>query len=138
MEPRQCQHTCGPLITHMKDTPETYTPCRALITRIRGRYCYVPAKIPLRIYAKHQYYTRVRVQKYVIIYISTQKYKYSVITDCDIILHNYYITKRLKSRLYKVQKIRTHELKERILRAGHDGRTLQLIHVLLEEGLILS
>ena len=27
------------------------------------------------------------------VYISTQKYKYSVITDCDIILHKYYITR---------------------------------------------
>ena len=66
-------------------------------------------------YAKHQYNTGIRVRKYMVIYIPTQKYKYSVITYYDIILHNYYITKERKSRLYKVQKTRTHELKERIL-----------------------
>jgi len=45
-------------------------------------------------YAKHQYNIGVRVRKYVVIYIPTQKYKYSVITDCDIILHKYYVTPR--------------------------------------------
>ena len=60
------------------------------------------AIIPSRMYAKHQYNTGVRVQKYVIIYIPPQKYKYSVITDCDIILHKYYINKKRKSRLYKI------------------------------------
>jgi len=84
------------------------------------------------------YNTRVRVRNYVIIYIPTQKYKYSIITDCDIILHKYYITRKRKSGLYKVQKIRTHEFKERISRAGQDGRKLRLICLVLEEGLVLS
>ena len=44
-------------------------------------------------YAKHQNNTGIRVRKYVIIYIPTQKYKYSVITDCHIILLKYYITR---------------------------------------------
>ena len=96
------------------------------------------AIVPSRVYTNHQYNKGIRVQKYVVIYIPTQKYKYSVITDCDIILHKYYITRKLKSRLYKVQKIRTHELKERISRAGQDGRKLRLIHLLLAEGLVLS
>ena len=69
--------------------------------------------------AKHQYNTGVRARKYVVIYMLTKKYNYSVITDCDIILHNYYI-----SRLYKVQKIRTYKLKERISQAGQVGRKL--------------
>jgi len=89
-------------------------------------------------YAKHQYNTGVRVQKYMIIYILIQKYKYSVITDCDIILHKYYITRKYKNRLYKVQKPRTHELKERISRAGQDKRKLRLICLLLEKGMVLN
>ena len=85
-----------------------------------------------------RYNAEVRARKYVVIYIPTQKYKYSVITDRDIILHKYYITRKCKSRLYKVQKIRTHELKERISRVGQDGRKLRLICLLLEKGLVLS
>jgi len=96
------------------------------------------AIVPSCMYAKHQYNIGIRVWKYVIIYIPTQKYKYPVITDCDIMLQKYYITRKHKSRLYKVQKIRTHELKERILRAGQDGTKLWLIRLLLEEGLVLS
>ena len=57
------------------------------------------AKVHLRMYAKHQYNTRVRVRKYVITYIPTQNYKYSIIIDCAIILHNYYIIGRRKNRL---------------------------------------
>ena len=72
------------------------------------------AEVPLRMYEKHQYNTGIRVRKYVVIYVPTQKYKYSVIIDFDKILHNYYITREHKSRLYKVQKTSTHELKERI------------------------
>jgi len=89
-------------------------------------------------YAKHQNNTGIRVRKYLVIYIPTQKYKYSVTTDCDIILHKYYITRKYKNRLYRVQKIKTHKLKERISRAGKDRRKLQVIRLLLEEGLILS
>ena len=85
------------------DTTTTYI-CRAMV--------------PSRMYAKHQYIIGIRVRKYVVIYIPIQKYKYSVITICDIILHKYYITTKYKSRLYRVQKIRTHELKEIISRAG--------------------
>ena len=69
------------------------------------------AIVPLCMYAKHQYNTGIRVRKYMVIYIPTQKYKYSVITDCDIILHKYYIIRKRKSRLYKIQKTRTYELK---------------------------
>ena len=69
---------------------------------------------------------------------SNTKVQVSVITDCDIILHKYYITRKHKSRLYKVEKIRTHELNEIISRAGQDGRKLRLIRLLLEEGLVLS
>ena len=105
------------------DTTATYI-CRALV--------------PSRMYSKNQYNTGVRVWNYVIIYIPTQKCKYSVITDCDIILHKHYITRKYKSRLYKVQKIRTYELKERISRARQDGMKLWLIRLLLEEGLVLS
>ena len=96
------------------------------------------AIVPLCMYAKHQYNTGIRVRKYMVIYIPTQKYKYSVITDCDIILHKYYIIRKHKSRLYKIQKVRTHKLKERISRAGQDGMKLRLIRLLLEEGLVLS
>jgi len=49
--------------------------------------------VPLCTYIKHQYNAEIRVQKYVEIYIPTRKYKYSVITGCDIILHKYYITR---------------------------------------------
>ena len=94
--------------------------------------------VPSHIYAKNQYNIGIRVRKYMVIYIPTQKYKYSFITDCDIILHKYYITKKYKSRLYTVQKIRTDELKERISRMGQDGMKLQLIRLLLKEGLVLS
>jgi len=38
-------------------------------------------------YAKYQYNIKIKVRKYMVIYIPIQKYKYSVITDCDIILH---------------------------------------------------
>ena len=96
------------------------------------------AMVPSHMYAKHQYNIGIRVRKYVVIYIPIQKYKYSVITVCDIILHKYYITRKYKSRLYREQKIRTHELKEKISRAGQDGRKLWVIRLLLEEGLILS
>jgi len=51
------------------------------------------AMVPSHMYAKHQNNTGIRVRKYVVIYIPTQKYKYSVITGCDIILHKYYITR---------------------------------------------
>ena len=77
-------------------------------------------------------------EKYVVIYITTQKYKYSVITVCDIILHKYYITRKYKSRLHRVQKIRTHELTERISRARKDRMKLRVIRLHLEEGLVLS
>jgi len=38
----------------------------------------------------------------VVIYIPTILYKYSVITDCDPILHEYYITGAYKRMIYKV------------------------------------
>ena len=98
--------SCGAQIPRIRDTTVTY---------IRK------AKVSSHMYAKYQYNTGVRVRKYVVIYIPTQKYKYSVITDYDIILHNYYITRELKSRLYKIQKTRTHELKERIRGQGKTG-----------------
>ena len=63
-----------------------------------------------------------------LIYILTEKYKYSVITYCDIILHNYYITRKHKSKLYKVQKTRTHELKENLAsRASREETTADLL-----------
>jgi len=96
------------------------------------------AMVPLRMYAKYQYNTEIRVLKYMIIYIPIQKYKYSVITDCDIILHKYYITRKYKSRLCRVQKITTHELKERIQRAGKDRMKLRLIRLLFEESMVLN
>ena len=95
-----------PKRTRRTMTPRSHRYGDATATYIRS------AKVPLRMYAKHHYNTEVRVQKYVVIYIPTQKYKYSVITECDIILHKYYITKKRKSRQYKVQKTRTHKLKE--------------------------
>ena len=36
-----------------------------------------------------------------VIYISTEKYKYMVITESDIILQKYYITRKYKSMIYK-------------------------------------
>jgi len=40
----------------------------------------------------------------VIIYIPTEKYKYTVIRECDIILYEYYITKRHKSMINNIPK----------------------------------
>ena len=59
------------------------------------------AGIPSPIYFEHHYSTGVRVRKFVILYILT-KYKYSVITDYDLILHQCHITKRCKSMIYKI------------------------------------
>jgi len=50
---------------------------------------------------KHRYSTKVRVLKYVVLYIPPEKYKYSVIIDCDTILPEYYITKRRKIKFMK-------------------------------------
>ena len=36
-----------------------------------------------------------------LIYISIEKYKYMVITESDIILQEYYITRKYKSTIYK-------------------------------------
>ena len=44
------------------------------------------AGIPSRMYAKHKYNIGVRVRKYMVIYISIEKYKNTFITEYDIIL----------------------------------------------------
>jgi len=36
------------------------------------------------------------------IYSNRKEYKYIVITKCDLILHEYYITKRGKSMIYNI------------------------------------
>jgi len=36
-------------------------------------------------FAKYQYNTRIRVRKYMVLYIPTKEYKYLVITECDIL-----------------------------------------------------
>ena len=60
------------------------------------------AEIPSYMYTKHQYMQESEYESKVIIYIPTEKYKYIVITELDPILHEYYITRRGKSMIYKV------------------------------------
>ena len=58
-------------------------------------------KIPSHVYAKHQYMQESEYRSIVIIYIPVKWYKYIVITERDLILHEYYITKRSKNMIYK-------------------------------------
>ena len=44
------------------------------------------SEVPSQIYAKHQYRQDSECESTVVIYISTEKYKYMVITDSDTIL----------------------------------------------------
>jgi len=59
------------------------------------------SEISSRIYAKHQYRQESECGNTVIIYITTEKYKYMVITESDTILQEYYITRKYKSMIYK-------------------------------------
>ena len=72
-----------------------------------GRYgdvtatCICRSEIPSRIYAKHQYRQESEYGSTVVIYIPTEKYKYMVITESDIILQEYYITRKYKSTIHE-------------------------------------
>ena len=59
------------------------------------------SKIPSRIYAKYQYKHESEYGSTVVIYISSEKYKYMVITASDTILQEYYITRKYKSTIYE-------------------------------------
>jgi len=73
---------CNTLIREYGDVTATY------IRRV---------KIPLR----NQYTQESVCESIVVIYIPTEKYKYIVITESDIILQEYYITREYKSMIYK-------------------------------------
>ena len=77
------------------------------------------AKIPSHTYAKHQCRQKSEYESKMIIYIPTILYKYIVITECDPILQEYYITKEYKSMIYKV--IYKVQNADRISRAGQEG-----------------
>jgi len=55
------------------------------------------SKKPSRIYAKHQYRQESECGSTKVKYISTEKYKYMVITESNTILQEYYITRKYKS-----------------------------------------
>ena len=55
------------------------------------------SEIPSRIYAKHQYRQESECGSTMVIYIPIEKYKYMVITESDIILQEYCITRKYKS-----------------------------------------
>jgi len=52
------------------------------------------SKIPSHIYAKHQYRQESEYEVHGALYIPTYWYNYKVITECDTILQEYYITDR--------------------------------------------
>ena len=82
--------------------------CNTPPRQVRERYCDVHTQgwnTP-RMYAKHQYSTCVRVQKYGGNLHSNRKgYKYIVITECDLILYEYYITRGRKSTITRYKKM---------------------------------
>ena len=68
----------------------------------------------------------------VIIYISIDQYKYIVIKEHDIILHQYHIIKRRKSMIYNIRRLRdAHELQNGVAsqrKRRQIGDDLQLIY----------
>ena len=52
-------------------------------------------------YARHHYRQISEYGSTVVIYIPTKEYKYTVITEQNSILHEYYITRGCKSKIYK-------------------------------------
>ena len=63
--------------------------------------CICRSEMPSRIYAKYQYRQESECGSTVVIYIPTEKYRYMVITESDIILQEYYITRKYKRTIYK-------------------------------------
>jgi len=51
-------------------------------------------KIPSHTYTKHQYRKESEYRSIVVLYILTKYDKYNIITERDLILHEYYITGR--------------------------------------------
>ena len=58
-------------------------------------------EIPSYIHAKHQYMKNQSTKIRGALYIPTYEYNYKVITGCDTILQEYYITDRLKERIQR-------------------------------------
>ena len=83
-------------------------------------------KILSHMYAKHQCREESEYESIVVIYIPTILYKYTVITDHDPILHEYYITRSYKRTIYKgihkIQRwyVRTNRKKELRSRSRED------------------
>ena len=59
------------------------------------------SKIPSHIYAKNQYRQETELRNSGALYIPTYEYNYKVITGCDTILQEYYITDRRKCKNIK-------------------------------------
>ena len=56
-------------------------------------------------YDKHQYSQELECESTVVIHIPISQYKYIVITERDMILHQHYITKRRKSTIYNIRRL---------------------------------
>ena len=78
------------------------------------------------------------------IHSNRRSYKYTVITECDLILHEYYIIRRHKNMIYKVRKdwkvlVRCKKGESReLIKRCQVRKHLLLIHLLLKESLFLS
>jgi len=90
------------------------------------RCTYTGQKYPHICIAKHQYRKESEYKSTVIIYILLKENKYIFITENNLILYEYYITKGYKNVIYKeifkVQKLGdAHEQQEEISRVDQEG-----------------